>query len=197
MSPFCTIWDDGRVLDMTRNSRLAAGWLALLAGGLTACSSSSSAPSWAAALGSGVTVAAPAQTGPGNGSPAAAVEGLIAAVQAKRYTAGCAYVEPSAQASCRSAEAGVPASGAPSVKNPAIGYVVIHGNQALAGTTGTFCVPDQTPKCYTNTDPAAIFSTGKSFAALWTQTNTSSSGNVYMLVPCIKTAGKWYLESSS
>jgi len=182
------------------NLRLAGIWLALLAGGLAAaagCGGSSSLPSWATSLGSGVTVTAPEQTGPGNGSPGAAVSGLLAAVRAKRYTAGCAYVEPSAQAACRSAEAGIPASGPPSVKDAAIGYVIIHGNQALVGTTGTFCVPDQTPKCYTNTDPAAIFSTGKSFAALWTQANTSSSSNVYMLVPCIRTAGNWYLHEAS
>jgi hypothetical protein len=46
----------------------------------TGCSSSSE-PSWASALGSGVTVQAPAQTAPGNGSPAAAVQGFVGALE--------------------------------------------------------------------------------------------------------------------
>jgi hypothetical protein len=174
----------------------ACGLAGLLA--VTACSSGSSAPpSWAAALGSGVTVTAPAQVSPGDGTPGAAVAGVFAAVGAKHYTAECTYLEPSVQADCKSGAAQLTSKNAPNLKNAAIGYTVIHGNEALVGTTGTFCVPGETPECYTNNDPAAILSSGKSFATQWTAANKTSSANAYTLAPCIEVNGKWYLYSSS
>ena len=88
-------------------------------------------------------------------------------------------------------------SSAPSLKNAGIGYVAIDGNKALVGTTGTFCVPDNTPKCFTNNDPAAIFSTKKPFGTLWTQANQSNSENVYSLATCIQVSGHWYLYTPS
>jgi hypothetical protein len=106
-------------------------------------------------------------------------------------------VEPDAQAGCKTGAAQLNSSNAPSLKNSGIGYVAIDGTKALVGTTGTFCVPDQTPKCYTNSDPAAIFSTKKSFSALWTQANQSSSQNAYSLAPCIEISGHWYLYTAS
>ncbi len=173
--------------------RLACGVAGLLA---AAGCGSSPLPSWASALGAGVTVAAPAQVAPGNGSPGAAVAGLLAAAGAKRYTAECAYVEPSAQATCTSGAAQLSPGSAPYIKNAAIGYVAIHGDEALVGTTGTFCSPGQTPECYTNDDPAAIFSSRKSFGALWAEANNTGSQNVYILAPCVKVGGKWYLHVS-
>ena len=70
---------------------------------------------------------------------------------------------------------------------------------ALVGATGTFCVPNANPECYTNSDPAAIFSTQKSFSSLWTATNSSSSSsqNAYSLVPCVEVSGPWYVYSPS
>jgi hypothetical protein len=186
----------------TRPIRALAG-RALLTGGLAVlavagCSSSSSAPSWAAALGSGVTVQAPASATPGNGSPGAAVEGLFSAVNNKHYATECTYMEPSVQADCKSGIASVTSSTSPTLQNAAIGYVVVDGDRALVGTTGKFCVPDQKPACYTNTDPAAIFSANrKAFSALWTEENGISSDNVYSLAPCVKVNGKWYLYEPS
>jgi hypothetical protein len=186
---------------MTRDLARAGAWPALLTCGLAGllaaagCSSTSQTalPSWASALGAGVTVTAPARVAPGDGSPGAAVEGVLDAFAAKRYTAECAYLEPSAQAPCASGAAQLSSGSAPYTKNAAIGYVAIHGDEALVGTTGTFCSPDQTPQCFSNRDPAAIFSSGKPFSALWAEANKTSSQNAYMLVPCIEVGGKWYV----
>lgn len=164
---------------------------------VTGCSSSSQ-PSWASALGSNVTVSAPTQVAAGNGSPGAVVEGVFAAVTAKHYSSECAYVEPSEQSACKGGTASMTSSTAPNFQNGAIGYIAIDGNEALVGTTGKFCSPSQTPECYTNNDPAAIFSSNKkAFSSLWTEENKASSSNVYSLAPCIKIGGKWYLYGSS
>jgi hypothetical protein len=177
----------------------AGALLACGVAGLVAASgcSSSSQPSWASALGSGVTVVAPAQVQPGHGSPGAAIAALFASISAKEYLAICDYVEPRLQASCRTAEGQADPGNQQTVKKAAIGYVAIHGDQALVGSTGTFCVPTETPKCFTNADPAAIFSGGKSFGALWAQADRATSQNVYMLAPCVKIGGRWYLHEPS
>jgi hypothetical protein len=184
---------------VTRN---LSAWPALLACGLAGllaagCGSSTAPPSWASALGSGVTVDAPAQVSPGTGSPGEVIQGVFAAIGSKQYKQECDYVEPSAQAACKTGAAALNSSNAPSLKNAAIGYVAIDGNKALVGTTGTFCVPDNTPKCSTNNDPAAIFSTKKSFGTLWTRANQSNSQNVYSLATCIQVSGHWYLYTPS
>ena len=185
---------------MTKKPALAGKWpilLAIAATGLavaTSCSSNSQ-PSWAAKLGSDVTVENPAQVPPGNDSPGAAVAGVIAATTAERYVDICTYAEPSVQAECKQDMTGIPASAEQTVKNGKIGYIAIHGDQALVGTTGTFCAPTETPKCFTNNDPAAILSGGKTFATLWTEANNTASDNVYTLAPCVKVDGKWYLNS--
>jgi hypothetical protein len=171
----------------------------VLAGLLTVSGcSSSSTPSWASALGSKVTVQGPAQPAAGNGSPGAAIEGLFNAITDKHYATECSYVEPSVQAACKKGITSLTSSTAPSFQNAAIGYVATDGDQALVGTTGKFCVPGQKPECYTNNDPAAVFSSNKmSFSALWTAQNKISSENVYSLAPCIEIGGKWYLYESS
>ncbi len=177
---------------------VACGFAGLLA--VTGCGGSSSpsaSPSWASALGSDVTVSAPAPAAPGNGSPAAAVAGVFAAVSSKQFSQECAYVEPSVQSACKSGAPAISSSSAPSLKNAGIGYVAVHGNEALVGTTGTFCVPGESPQCYTNNDPASLFSTKKSFATLWSEAINTGSANAYSLAPCIEINGKWYLHESS
>jgi hypothetical protein len=175
----------------------AGGLLACGVAGLVAASgcSSGSQPSWAPALGPDVTVTAPAQVAPGHGSPGAAIAGLFAAIGAGRYAAACGYVEPSGQAACLTAEA-EPGS-QQSARNAAIGYVAVRGDQALVGSTGTFCVPAERPRCFTNTDPAALLSDGKSFGTLWAQADRATSSNVYKLAPCVKIGGRWYLHLPS
>lgn len=170
----------------------------LLACGLAAAGcSSNSAPPWASALGSGVTVTAPAQVSPGHGSPGAAIAGVFAAISSKNYAAECNYVEPDKQAACKTGVASITSSTAPSFQNADIGYVATDGDKALVGTTGKFCIPDQTPECYTNNDPAAIFSSKKPFSTLWTDANKAGSTNAYSLAPCTKIGGQWYLYESS
>jgi hypothetical protein len=154
-------------------------------------------PSWASALGTGVTVTAPQSVAPGHGSPGAAAAGEIAALDAKNFSAACEYLDPTAVTQCKSETSQVSASDAPYAENAAIGYVAIDGDKALVGTTGKYCSPGQSPECFTNTDPAAIFSSGKSFSQQWSAANASSPPNVYSLAPCIKIDGKWYIDSSS
>jgi hypothetical protein len=156
-------------------------------------------PSWAAALGSAVTVMPPTSASPGLGSPQAAVTGDVENIESGQFLADCAYVEPDEQAECKSSLSSLGpsamASAAGTAKNFAIGYTVVDGNEALVGTTGTFCSPDSSPSCFTNTDPAAIFSTGKSFATLWSEANgDQTSSSAYSLAPCIEVGGKWYLN---
>jgi len=167
-----------------------------------------STPSWAAALGSGVTVLPPASVSAGLGSPQEAVAGDVEDIESGQYLADCGYVEPSEQSECKSSISSVEASLGPSamasaagtVTNFGLGYTAIDGNEALVGTTGTFCSSDSgsSPSCFTNTDPAAIFSTGKSFATLWTEANSGqNSSDEYSLAPCIEVGGKWYLDDQS
>jgi hypothetical protein len=153
-------------------------------------------PSWAAGLGPGVTVVAPTSAPAGNGSPQAVVTGATAAEDSGNYTSVCAYYEPSLQSECNS-QVSAESSASPSalasqigtIKNLAVGYTAIRGDQALVGGTGTFCASG---KCSTNSDPAALFSSGKTFSALWSSANTQNQG-VYSLAACIKVGGKWYL----
>ena len=153
-------------------------------------------PSWAAGLGPGVTVVAPTSAPAGNGSPQAVVTGATAAEDSGNYTSVCAYYEPSLQSECNS-QVSAESSASPSamaskigtIKNLAVGYTAIRGDQALVGGTGTFCASG---KCSTNSDPAALFSSGKTFSALWSSANNQNPG-VYSLAACIKVGGKWYL----
>jgi hypothetical protein len=166
------------------------------AGGAVAASAK---PSWAAALGSGVTIFAPQSASPGNGSPEAVVAGIIAAENSGNYVAACNYDAPDLQSQCKSqlsaavsASPSALASAVGHATNFGIGYVAVQGDQALVGTTGTFC---SSGSCYTNTDPAAIFSSGKSFSAQWTDANDNGSSGSYALAPCTEVNGKWYIYS--
>ena len=160
--------------------------------------SSGSQPSWAAALGPGTTVTPPQSVAPGHGSPGAAVQGYITALSSKDAAGACGYVQPSAQAECTSGFTQLPKDQLPYAKNEALGYVVTDGTQALAGITGSLCSPGSTPACGTNTDPAAIFSSAKPFATLWSQAlaANNSSSNAYSLAPCIEVSGQWYIDIS-
>jgi hypothetical protein len=162
-----------------------------------ASSGGNASSAWASALGTGITVIPPAPSAPGNSSPGAVVQGIVTANATNQLASGCAYVEPSFEAQCSQDAASALASQIVSVKNFAIGYVVIDGTQALVGYTGTTCGADLAPQCETNTNPAAIFSTGQSFQTLWTEANdfNSSNANTYSLYPCIEINGQWYIDT--
>jgi hypothetical protein len=158
-------------------------------------SAASTQPSWAGALGAGVALTAPAVAAPGNDSPGAVVQGFVNAVNAGPLLLVCPYFPPSAQASCRVGAASAPNSG-DTIRDFALGYVAVDGNEALVGSTGTFCVPNDTPVCMSNADPASIFSSAEPFSELWAQSvvaNGSSAGNIYALIPCVKVGAGWYL----
>jgi len=160
-----------------------------------AATPSSTAPSWAAALGPGVTVVPPGTAAPGHGSPSAVLAGLFLALKDKSATEDCGYAEPAVQAQCKSGLSQTPASQFPSAKNGTPGYVVIDGDKAVAGITGTLCAVGQTG-CIRNNDPAAVFTALHTFSALWKNAITPSSPK-YSLEPLTKINGNWYIASSS
>lgn len=143
-------------------------------------------------------VTAPAVAEPGTDSPDAAVLGYVDALNTGSLTDACMYVPPSAQASCQAELAALPASDVPTVENFVLGYVAVDGNEALVGSTGTFCAPDQTPTCVTNDDPAAIFSEAEPFPDLWTASIAAgeSTTNNYSLIPCVEVDGAWYIYNT-
>jgi hypothetical protein len=114
----------------------------------------------------------------------------------------CKFEPPSQQSNCNAAVSQLPraqiTSRLPSFKDFALGYVAIDGDEALIGVTGTICAPVQGKPdvCFTNTDPAAIFKSGKPFATLWTQALDTSSAT-YSLGTVKKVNGKWYDYASS
>jgi len=123
------------------------------------------------------------------------IAGTLAAFNGKDFAKSCNYTEPATQASCKSEVSQIPASKMPTAKNFAIGYVVIDGDKAVVGMTGTICTPGNSPECFTNNDPAAVFATSSSFSALWSNADKNSS--VYSLAPCVKIGGDWYIYSGS
>jgi hypothetical protein len=73
--------------------------------------------------------------------------------------------------------------------------VAIDGTQALVGSTFTACATNKPSECETFSNPAAIFSSGKTFKVLWTETLaalTSPSGG-YSLTNCKRVGSKWYV----
>jgi len=135
---------------------------------------------------------------PGHADPGQAIEGTLAAVKAKNLAGECPYLDPSVLSTCQSGASQLPASQMPYFSNAAIGYTVIDGNHALVGTTGTFCTPQQSPACFTNTNPAAIFSAAdKTFTQLWNDAVNSNSSNTYALAPAVLLNGKWYVYAAS
>jgi hypothetical protein len=154
----------------------------------------SSEPGWAKTLGAGVVVVPPARTDAGHGSPGAAVEGFVSALDDRQLKLWCSYYEPSFQAACRANAAKYVATNMPIFKNFALGYVAIDGNKALVGATATLCVANEKPRCSSNDNPAAIFSAGGTFKALWAEAITAANNpaNFYSLTLCIKIGASWY-----
>jgi hypothetical protein len=156
-------------------------------------------PSWVSSLGAGVTTVPPGSSpSPGHGSPGGVAEANTADINAGNLTAACGLLEPSAQAACTQATTGQSSSGV-SYQNFGLGYIAIDGNEALVGTVGTYCNPNYSPTCFTNSDPAAVFSSGQTFATLYNAAvaaaANSTPSNNYSLAPCIEIGGAWYLNA--
>ena len=117
--------------------------------------------------------------------------------QRRQLTALCQLVEPAAQGVCQQALAGFPPTGSSSFSDFAFGYVATRGDKALVGLTATHCSPQEKPTCSTNKDRAAIFSSDRTFDALYADaTRALSPGNTdnrYSLVPCVRVGSAWYL----
>jgi hypothetical protein len=167
--------------------------------GSGAANGTGQAPSWAGSLGPGVTVEAPTRA-PAEGSPQAVMTAYVRAFDARDFTAECGYVAPSDQAVCKSEAAG--AGGQLAMPPGAVydgfglGYTLVAGARALVGATGQLCVVTQTRNCVSNSNPAAVLDSGKSFATLWRQA-LNAPGNAYSPVPCVRINGTWYLDTVS
>jgi hypothetical protein len=170
------------------------------AGATGAPSPSSMQPPWVKSLGPGVTVTGSGSATAGDGSAAGVFLTEVKDLQSGHLADMCSTTEPSQQAKCKSQFGSVPAAelkaDSPTFKNIATTYTAVDGDKALVASTGSVCAPNATSKCLTNTDPAAIFDSGKSFATLWNET-VNSKNDAYALIPLIKVNGAWYAYSSS
>jgi hypothetical protein len=151
-------------------------------------------PAWEPALGARVQVTSPEQVTPGHGSPGAATTGALAALSAKDPTLICDY-EYGSIPDCKEESSKVPGRQLPYKVSAKISYVAIDGTRALVGFTGKVCSEGGASQCIMNFDPAAIFSAGKTFEALWTQALNPASNGEYSLLPCVDVGGKWYVGS--
>jgi len=180
-----------------RKRLLATGVLVAitLTPSLPSLASATALPSWAKALGTGVVVDPPTPTAAGYGSPGAPVKGVYLAFAAGNLVQVCRYFEPTVQQKCVSLVAGKQVNYTASIKNFGPGYVAIDHQKALVGVTGTYCISNEKPTCSTNTNPAAIFDLGKTFAVQWADAvaASNSNANVYSLTPSIEVGHKWYV----
>ena len=87
-------------------------------------------------------------------------------------------------------------SGMPTFKDHVPSYTAFDGDRALLGATGSVCIAGS---CSTNTNPAAIFDSGKSFSTLWLAPAPSSNSiqATYALARFIRVNGTWYLYAPS
>ena len=161
----------------------------------------SAPPTWVTALGTGVTVTGPEQVATGHGSPGAAFAGSLAALSSKDPATFCDYVDYGSVGSasrCKALLSKVPRNQLPYGVSFKVGYVAISGTRALVGFTGKICSPGAMPECMANTNPAADFSAGNTFAALWAEAvslDSVSATSLYRLQPCVEVGGKWYPSS--
>jgi hypothetical protein len=123
------------------------------------------------------------------------LQGVFGDAKAGKLAATCVYFPPASQPRCRTSYASAPAVTGLSVSHFALGYIAIRGGEALAGFTGTFCGPGR--DCTSNANPAALFTQGITFEALWKETMSQISGGTdpYLLYPCVRVSGRWYLYS--
>lgn len=171
-------------------------------GGGSVSATSKSAPSWASSLGSGVTVSSPGTAPTGNDTPGSVMTDVADGLNQKNISDLCNALPPSDSPKCLSEYKGLSKSqldsGLGTIANFKIGYIVVKGTQAIAGDTGKECNPD-TKKCFSNSDPAAIFDSNKGdFATLWKTVTTATNGTTeYTLTPLTQINGKWYLYTNS
>jgi hypothetical protein len=170
-------------------SAVQVGASAVQVGGSTALEGRVGMP-WLFALGPGVSASAPESVQPGTDSPADAAAGFYDAFYARRFAAACDYVAPAQQANCL-ALLRKSGGSADSLDSPAIGFVVVKGNEALVTMTGLLC--RTATGCVGQHNAHWIFLTSRTFDQLWSLT-ASQGGNPLTVTPVTEAAGRWYLD---
>ncbi len=159
-----------------------------------------SAPRWAASLGPHVLVEFPQQKPPKD-TPQRVVLSYVQHLVSHHAGSACDYLVPAAAAYCgqgyrENVRQGEGISYA--YRSFYIGYEVIYdGNKALVGTTrADLCSHPVTVNCVAdNSDPAALFDSGQSFAALWKLATHPAAG--YTLTPLVKTGDHWLIDTAA
>ena len=162
--------------------------------GSTALSGSHKVP-WLAALGYGVNVSAPQTVHPGTATPGDAEAGFYDAFYGRRPAAACGYAVPGERSRCAaSLRSALAAAG--SLRNAAVGFVVMKGDEAIVTMTGLVCGGRTAPAgCLGQPDPAWVFGNAVTFDALWARI-ARAGGNPVTATPLRRVAGHWYVDLS-
>lgn len=144
---------------------------------------------WLFALGPGVNASAPQSVQPGTNSPADAAAGFYDARYTQRFATACEYVTPAQQPGCPVLLR--ESSGADSLHNAAIGFVVIKGTEALVTMTGLLC--RAASDCAAQHNAHWIFGYSYTFDRLWALT-AGAGGNPLTVTPLARVAGRWYVN---
>jgi hypothetical protein len=148
---------------------------------------------WLSALGYGVDVSAPQSVHPSTATPGDAEAGFYDAFYARQLTAACGYVVPGQRAGCP-ASLRTPAAAAGSLRDAALGFVVVKGDEAIVTMTGLICGGPAAPAgCLGQQDPAWIFGNSLTFDALWARI-AKEGGNPLTATPLRQVSGRWYVD---
>ncbi len=148
---------------------------------------------WLPELGPGVSATGPATVRPGTASAADAEAGFYDTFYAGRMAAACGYVLPGERRGCPARLARA-ASGAGSLQDAAIGYVVAEGNAALVSMTGLVCGSRAAPGgCLGQHSGGWVFEHDETFDTLWGLL-AAAGGNPLTATPLRLAAGHWYVD---
>jgi len=165
------------------------GGVALVISGMAIIAGCSSGGGSLAGGGGGVSA--------GHGSPKAAVEGFLTALQTGNGgSSWCAYINPSDLQQCQEGAASVAIT---ITGTFSLGNQVIQGTQALVAVTGNLCVHDEedtttTIDCSSNSNANAGLPPG---AGSFSEAYSNASGsNGSTTAPCVEVNGSWYIDLS-
>ncbi len=132
----------------------------------------------------------------GNGSPGAAAVGFLSNFTT-RSAAACRYVTPAEQTVCNQAIAQAVKL---TVTNLKVGHTSVSGNQALVTVLGTLCGAGTgtARRCFTSSQPAGGQPASPAdFAKTFAAVQAGTAGTQNPAIPCVRTAGKWFVELGS
>ena len=149
--------------------------------------------SWLSALGYGVNVSAPQDVRQSTASPGDAEAGFYDAYYDRRPATACGYVVPAERAQCpASLRRSLPTAG--SLRNAAVGFVVVKADEAIVTLTGLVCGGRAAPDgCLGQHDPAWVFTGADTFDALWARI-AAEGGNPLTATPLRRVAGHWSVD---